>query len=128
MQEHIHGVARLNTLEGFDFMSFFGPMMAQEQAQMSKAQIVGMLRETGDRFANWVEGLSEEFLGETVKLPPGMTPATKTRFEMILSLKEHEMHHRGQLMLIERMIGIVPHLTREMTARMASMQAGKASA
>jgi hypothetical protein len=23
------------------------------------------------------------------------------------------MHHRGQLMLIERMLGIVPHLTRK---------------
>ena len=33
------------------------------------------------------------------------------------------MHHRGQLMLIERMLGITPHLTREMEARMASMQA-----
>ncbi len=33
------------------------------------------------------------------------------------------MHHRGQLMLIERMIGIVPHLTREMQARMAQVQA-----
>jgi uncharacterized damage-inducible protein DinB len=39
---------------------------------------------------------------------------------MLLSVKEHEMHHRGQLMLIERMIGIVPHLTREMQARFAA--------
>ena len=39
---------------------------------------------------------------------------------MILSVKEHEMHHRGQLMLIERMVGIVPHLTREMQARMTA--------
>jgi hypothetical protein len=38
------------------------------------------------------------------------------------------MHHRAQLMLIERLIGIVPHMTREMQARMASMQATKASA
>ena len=30
------------------------------------------------------------------------------------------MHHRGQLMLIERMIGIVPHFTREMQARFAA--------
>ena len=33
-------------------------------------------------------------------------------FEMLLGVKEHEMHHRGQLFLIERMLGIVPHLTR----------------
>jgi uncharacterized damage-inducible protein DinB len=47
---------------------------------------------------------------------------------MILGVKEHEMHHRGQLMLIERMVGIVPHLTREGQARMAAMQANQASA
>ena len=56
-------------------------------------------------------------------MPPGMTPESKTRFEMLMGVKEHEMHHRGQLMLIERMIGIVPHLTREMQARMAAMMA-----
>jgi uncharacterized damage-inducible protein DinB len=44
---------------------------------------------------------------------------------MILSVKEHEMHHRGQLMLIERIIGIVPHLTRDMKARMAAAAAKK---
>jgi uncharacterized damage-inducible protein DinB len=27
------------------------------------------------------------------------------------------MHHRGQLMLIERMLGIVPHLTRQREER-----------
>jgi uncharacterized damage-inducible protein DinB len=30
------------------------------------------------------------------------------------------MHHRGQLMMIERMIGVVPHLTRSMQARRAA--------
>jgi uncharacterized damage-inducible protein DinB len=45
---------------------------------------------------------------------------------MALSVKEHEMHHRAQLMLIERMLGITPHLTRRMQERMAAMQAGTA--
>jgi uncharacterized damage-inducible protein DinB len=40
---------------------------------------------------------------------------------MLLSTKEHEMHHRSQLMLIERMLGIVPHLTRQMQERMAAV-------
>jgi uncharacterized damage-inducible protein DinB len=39
---------------------------------------------------------------------------------MLLSTKEHEMHHRGQLMLVERMLGITPHLTRQMEERMAA--------
>jgi hypothetical protein len=32
---------------------------------------------------------------------------------MMLSVKEHEMHHRGQLMFIERMVGLVPHNLRD---------------
>ncbi len=47
----------------------------------------------------------------------------KTRFEMLLGVKEHEMHHRAQLFLIERMIGIVPHLTRARQERMAQQAA-----
>src|SRR6516164_442063 len=35
-----------------------------------------------------------------------------SRSEMLLGTKEHEMHHRAQLMVIERLLGIVPHLTR----------------
>ena len=128
VQEHIQGAERLTTLEGFDFFKFFRPIMDQEQTENSKARILAMLRENGDRFAQLIESLSDEYLGQTVKMPAGMEPATKTRFEMILGVKEHEMHHRGQLMLMERMIGMVPHLTREFQARMAAMQAGKASA
>jgi uncharacterized damage-inducible protein DinB len=45
-------------------------------------------------------------------MPPGSNPAVKNRFEMLLGTKEHEMHHRAQLMVIERLLGIVPHLTR----------------
>jgi uncharacterized damage-inducible protein DinB len=58
---------------------------------------------------------------------PGGQPPLKSRFEMLLSAKEHEMHHRGQLMLIERMIGIVPHLTRDFQERVARMQAAQAA-
>ena len=52
--------------------------------------------------------------------PPLAQMPPKTRFEMLLSTKEHEMHHRGQLMLVERMLGITPHLTRQMEERMAA--------
>jgi uncharacterized damage-inducible protein DinB len=44
---------------------------------------------------------------------------------MLLSVKEHEMHHRAQLMLMERMNGIVPHITRAMQERMAAVAAPK---
>jgi len=45
---------------------------------------------------------------------PGGT--SKSRFEVLLGTKEHEMHHRGQLMVMERMLGVVPHLTRNRRA------------
>jgi uncharacterized damage-inducible protein DinB len=124
----LHRDQKLKTLAGFDFMSFVGPINAEEQKVFTKAEIVQRLREGGEQFATWVETLSDDFLGETVTMPPGGQPASRTRFDMIISLKEHEMHHRGQLMLIERMLGIVPHLTRDMQARMAQMLAGAATA
>ncbi|SRR5260370_23810491 len=129
LQEQVHGVERRTTLDGFDFPTFFGKLIAEEQTPRTKQQLVAMLRDEGERLAKWLDSLSDDFLGQSVAMPPGMTPAAKSRFEMILGVKEHEMHHRAQLMLMERMVGIVPHLTREMQARIAAMQAaGKASA
>jgi len=128
LQEQFHAIERRTTMEGFDFAAFFSQLIADEQTPRSKAQLIALLKKEGDRVAQWLDTVSDDFLGERVSLPPGMTPAFKTRFEMILGVKEHEMHHRGQLMLIERMVGIVPHLTRQMQARMAAMQANQASA
>lgn len=56
-----------------------------------------------------------------------MTPPSKSHFEMLLAPKEHEVHHRGQLMLMQRMLGMTPHLRRLMQERMAAMaaQAGR---
>jgi len=84
---------------------------------------VALLKSEGEKFATFVGGLSNSFLAESVKLPPGAEPASKTRFEMLLGVKEHEMHHRAQLMTMERMIGVVPHLTRQRQAQMERMQA-----
>jgi uncharacterized damage-inducible protein DinB len=119
----IHRDQVLMTLEGFNFMALMGPMAASEQEPMSKAQIIARLAASGDEFENWVKGLADDFLGQTVTMPTGANPPTRTRFDMLIAVKEHEMHHRGQLMLTQRLIGITPHLTRDMQARMAAMQA-----
>lgn len=116
-----------STLEGFNFMSFLGPILASEQEPMTKAQIIERLRTGGDEFEKWVGSLSEDFLGQVVTMPPGGSPAQRTRFDMLIAVKEHEMHHRGQLMLIERMIGITPHLTRAQQERVAAMQAAQSA-
>jgi uncharacterized damage-inducible protein DinB len=122
-QYQVHAVERRTTLEGFDFPSMMKRFTAEEKEPRSKDQILELLRSSGEKWAGFVEGLSEEFLAERVQMTPGMTPPSKSRFEMILSVKEHEMHHRGQLMLIERLVGIVPHMTREMQSRMAAAAA-----
>jgi uncharacterized damage-inducible protein DinB len=120
-QYQIHGQEHRSSLEGFNFPSLMQRLAAEEKVPRSKDQTLEMLRSSGQKWAGWLEGLTEDFLGERVEMPAGMTPAAKSRFEMILSVKEHEMHHRGQLMLIERMVGVVPHLTRQMQARMAAV-------
>ena len=97
---------------------------AEEARPRTKAEIVAFLKSEGDKFASFLEGLSESYLAESVAMPPGGEAASKTRFEMLLSPKEHEMHHRGQLMTLQRMIGLVPHLARHMRERMAQVQAG----
>jgi uncharacterized damage-inducible protein DinB len=122
-QQQIHQTERRTTLEGFDFPAFIQQVMQEERRSRTKAEIVDLLTRDGAAWASWIESQSDEFLAERVAMSRGMTPSSRSRFEMLLSSKEHEMHHRGQLMLIERLIGIVPHLTREMQARMA--QAGR---
>jgi uncharacterized damage-inducible protein DinB len=128
MQYQIHGGATpRTTMEGFDFPSFVARATAEIEKPRTKAEITALLREEGSKFATWLEGLSDDFLGQRVSMPPGGTPPRRTRFDMLLAVKEHEMHHRGQLMVVERMLGIVPHLTRESQARMAAMSGARAS-
>ena len=99
-----------------DFGKWMGENAVNQKALTSKAAIVEALKTNGDRFASYLESASETDLGATVTLPNG----SKSRFEMALGVKEHEMHHRAQLFLIERMIGIVPHLTRARQERQAA--------
>lgn len=126
LQEQVHLIEHRNTLVGFDFFAFMGKIVAEEQLPRTKAEIIEKLRADGEKYAKTLEGLSEEFLAETVQYPQGMVPPTKSRFEMMISPKEHEMHHRGQLMLIQRLLGMVPPMTRQMQERIAAMKAAAA--
>jgi uncharacterized damage-inducible protein DinB len=121
-QHHIQSnkVTDMKTVNFGELMQKFG---AEEAKPRTKGEIIAFLKSEGETFAAFLESLPESFLAEHVTMPPGMTPATKSRFEMLLSPKEHEMHHRAQLMTIQRMIGLVPHLTRDFQARMAAMAA-----
>lgn len=113
---------RVDDLKKVNFQEIFQKITAEEAKPRKKAEIIALLRERGETFASFLDGLPESVLMERVTMPPGADPATKSRFEMLLSPKEHEMHHRAQLMSIERMIGVVPHLTRQRQERMAQAQ------
>lgn len=109
------------------FREVMASIAQAEAALPAKNDILKALHDNGEEFAAFVEGLSDDILAETVSFPPQANQPPKTRFEMLLSPKEHEMHHRGQLMLVERMLGIVPHLTRQMQERIAMMNRQQAA-
>jgi uncharacterized damage-inducible protein DinB len=111
---------KITDMTKVNFPELFRKIRAEESKVRNKAEIIALLQAQGDRFASYLESLPDSFLDEVLTMPPGGTPATKTRFDMLLAPKEHEMHHRGQLMLLERMVGVVPHLTRRREEQQAS--------
>src|SRR5215471_5249374 len=115
----------VTTLVGFNFLEMRDRFEAEENKPRNKKELLEFLRSEGEKFASWMETLTPEFLAGTVTEPDGKT--AKTRFERFLSAKEHEMHHRAQLMLIERQLGIVPHLTKQFQEVVAQMRAAKAA-
>ena len=117
-------LAKVTTFVGFDFTSVRERFAAEEAKTRSKAEILELLRSEGEKFAAWLESLSDEFLAVDVTDGDGKT--VKTRFERLLGGKEHEMHHRGQLMLIQRQLGITPHLTKQAEERIKQLRAAKA--
>lgn len=120
---------RIDDLAKVNFGEYMQRAAALEAAPRTKDEILALLKSEGEKFAVFLEALDDATLGETVRMPAGAHPAAKSRFEMLLSPKEHEMHHRGQLMLIQRLLGMTPHLTRQMQARIAqrAAQAGQPS-
>jgi len=109
------------TFLGFeDFPRLIGVSTAYAATLKTKADILTALEQNGETLATWFDSLTDETLAEVVKFQEPIQPATKTRFEMLMGIKEHEMHHRAQLMLIERMLGIVPPITRARQAGAAA--------
>lgn len=114
--QQCHFVDKKSTVVMEDFGKWMGAAAKASAALGSKSAIVEALKKDGESFAGQLETLTDAQLGEKVGLPMG----SKTRFEMLLGVKEHEMHHRAQLFLIERLLGIVPHLTRARQAAQAA--------
>ena len=119
----LHEEDRRPSLEDFDFGELISRSREEEERPRSKSEIIDLLRTEGERTARWLEGLPETQLAEQVRQRGG---ATQSRFEMLLGTKEHEMHHRAQLTVIERLLGIVPHLTRNRQAARGAAAAARA--
>ncbi|MDA0311995.1 MAG: DinB family protein [Gemmatimonadetes bacterium] len=118
-QYQIHAVEKLSTFVGFDFLATFAAIGAEEAKSRTPSDVIELLETEGEVFATFLDGLSDDFLSEMIAFPPELSQPPKSRLEMLLGVKEHEMHHRGQLMVYQRMLGIVPHLTRQREARAA---------
>lgn len=111
--EQLHFVERKKDVSFEDFGRYMAAGKALADGLRTKADIVAALESRGHDFACQLETMNEADLAEHVAFPAPIQPPSKSRFEMLLSVKEHEMHHRGQLMLIQRLLGVVPHLTRQ---------------
>ena len=121
-QHALHAGEPRSSFEGFDFQPLMKRAAEQEAEERTKSQILDLLKTEGAVWASFLDGVSDDFLAEPFAMPPGATPATKSRFEMLLSVKEHEMHHRGQLMVAQRLLGSVPHLTRSREENLTRMR------
>jgi len=125
-QSHVHQ-NHIDSMMKVNFPELIQKTRAEEERPRTKEEIIAFLKAEGDKFATYLESLPESFLSQSVAMMPGTQPAAKSRLELLMSAKEHEMHHRGQLMVMQRMLGLTPHLTRRMQERMAR-QAAEASA
>jgi uncharacterized damage-inducible protein DinB len=126
-QSYVHQ-NNIDSMTKVNFPELVQKTRAEEERPRSKQEVIAFLRAEGDKFADYLEGLSESFLAQPVAMMPGTQPAVKSRLELLMSAKEHEMHHRGQLMVMQRMLGMTPHLTRQMQERMARQAAQAAQA
>jgi uncharacterized damage-inducible protein DinB len=124
----VHGQDRKSHFVFEDFMPHIQRTMELQNSLKTKAEIVEALKREGDSFAAFLEGISDETLSEIVTFPPDSGQASKSRLEMLMSVKEHEMHHRAKLMVVQRLIGQVPHLTKRRQEIMAARAAGTAAA
>src|SRR5262245_42705663 len=72
---------RTDVLSKIDFQELMQRVGAEEAKPRSKDEIISFLASEGDKFASFLDGLSDSFLAETVAMLPGTNPSTKTRFE-----------------------------------------------
>lgn len=114
------GVAFTNELLKPDgnFANLFDPAIqgavrASLPRAHSKADIVAMLRTTGDEIASRLRQAGEPLAQQTMEGRLG----AQSRLSALWFAVSHESYHRGQLTAYERGFGAVPALTQQIAAR-----------
>ena len=69
--QEIHGDNAVSDMNQFDFLTTFNRLQMEESQPRTKAEIVSLLRSEGEKFAAFLESLSEAKLAEEVQGPPG---------------------------------------------------------
>jgi uncharacterized damage-inducible protein DinB len=123
--DDMHRDKRITTLKGYDFGAITGRTEAEENKPRSKAEIVQLLKTEGERFA-CLAGIPVARISRRDVLGSDRNNLENAIRESAWA-KEHEMHHRGQLMLIQRMLGITPHLTRQRQERIQQREQARSA-
>jgi len=121
--DEVHRKQRRTAMQGVDFFAMAERADAEESKPRPKAKIVELLRTEGEEFAAWLETLTPEFLAGMVTEGDGKR---RNRASNGCLARKSMNCTFAQLMLIERQLGIVPHLTRQRNERIAQMRAAKA--
>src|SRR4029450_9670321 len=74
----VNAVEKRTSMEGFNFPALMQELIAEEAKPRTKAQVVELLRTEVEKWANFLSGLSEDFLGQAITMPPGGTPPQRT--------------------------------------------------
>jgi uncharacterized damage-inducible protein DinB len=104
----LHDDEHLRTVEGFDFATHMNLSQVEEKRPRAKADIIELLTTSGEEQAAWIESKPDAFMAERVRFPDGRSIS---RFEWLLATKEHELQHRAQLTVLDRLIGVEPRFT-----------------
>ncbi len=82
-------------------------------AAHSKAEVVALLRQTGEETAARLREAGDALISQTM---PSRMLGTQNRLSVLWFAAAHEMYHRGQLTAYERGAGQVPALTKQIQA------------
>jgi hypothetical protein len=116
LQQQIHAVERRTTVAGFDFVAFIRGVVGEEAPPRTKAEVIELLTRGGESWSAWVEAQSEVPSASAVIASRASADEQEPLRDAVGDEGARDAPSR-QLMLIQRMLGIVPHLTREL-ARM----------